>query len=89
MRGQFKVIPRLVDAMENATKALQQRDHVKFTATVDVEKAKEMSKVETDTADKLLETAKKKAKLEWITKIIAIISTIGGVIATAIAAGRC
>lgn len=43
--GEMKVIPRLVDAMQEATKALQQREHVTLTAKVEVDKARELDKV--------------------------------------------
>ncbi len=89
MEGQFKVIPRLVDSMEKAIESMNEREHVKFTATVDVDKAKQLSKVEIEAAEKKDEIDAGKAKREWITKAFAIGSTIAAIVSTLIAAGRC
>ena len=89
MKGQFTVIPRLVDTMEKAIEHLQQRDHVRFTASVDVDKAKELSKVEIEALEKRDEVDADKAKRTWISKTLAIVSSIVATIATVVAAGRC
>lgn len=78
MGGQFKIIPSLINTMQDATKAMQQRDHVTFTAKVDVDKAVAIDVVEAS-----------KAKREWITKTIAIGSSIAAIVAALVAAGRC
>ena len=91
--GQMKVIPRLVDAMEKATEALQHRDHVTFTAQVDVEKAQELGEVEVHTAKELgaveVKTVATKAKWALLTKIAAVLGAIGTAISTMIAARGC
>jgi hypothetical protein len=78
MGGQFKVIPRLVEAMEKATDGLQQREHVTFTAKVDVDKAQALGEV------KIRQT-----KWQLAVKIVAVVGTIGTLISTAIAARGC
>lgn len=78
MGGQFKVIPRLVDAMEKATTAFQQREHVTLTAKVDIDKVQAIGNVEV-----------KKAKWQLLIKIVAILGAIGTAISTAIAAKGC
>lgn len=89
MGGQFKVIPQLVETMQGAIDALHRREHVTFTAKVDVDKAKEEARVELDTAEKIDDVKRRAARREWVTKGLAIVSGIAAIISTAIAAGRC
>jgi hypothetical protein len=102
--GQMKMMPTLIETMQNAIEAMTQRETVKFTAEVDVHKAQKISDVEVKTveakadAETKIVTAKAdgdakvitaKSRGELITKVVAILGAIGTAIATAIAAGRC
>ncbi len=87
MGGQMEVIPRLVDAMESAIQNLQQREHVTFTAKVDVDKAAALDQIDARADARKVDTHKAKAKWDIITKVIAVAATITAAISTAIAAG--
>lgn len=65
MRGEMKVLPRLVDALEKAADRRADADHVTLTAKVDVERARALEPVEAA-----------KARRGWITSIIAIVMTL-------------
>ena len=65
MRGEMKILPRLVDALEDAAKGTREREHVTLTAKVDVDRAQALDPIRA-----------KEARRGWITAGIAIISTI-------------
>lgn len=89
MGGQFKVIPRLVDAMEKATSSLQQRDHFAFTARVDVDKAQAISDIQVEEVVNKSEAEIRKAKWQLMLKIAAIAGGVITLIGALSAAGRC
>lgn len=76
--GQMKILPKLVEAMENATVALQQRDHVTFTAKVDVDKAQAIGEVEVQ-----------KTKWQMLLKVAAAVGAIVTTVATTLMAKGC
>lgn len=85
MKGELKILPSLIETMQSATAAMQQREHVTFTAKVDVDKAQALDTV----AARGDERKAKLTKLEWGTKAFAIVSSIVAIVATLVAAGRC
>lgn len=62
MAGQLEVLPKLVDAIEKSADRSAQREHVTFTAQVDVDKAGRIATIR-DVADA------KKARRHLVTKI--------------------
>jgi hypothetical protein len=75
--------------MEKATTALQQREHVTFTAQVDVDKAQAIGRVKVDEAEGIGAVEIKKAKWNMLLKIAAGLGALGTAIATALAAKGC
>lgn len=78
MRGEMKVLPRLVDALEKAAERRANDDHVTLTARVDVERARAMEPVEAA-----------KARRQWITNLIAILATVAAGIMAILQARKC
>lgn len=89
MGGQFKIIPDLIDTMKNATIAMQQQQHVTFTAQVDVEKAQALGAVKVKEIKAGTEAAASKAKWAAILKLVAGVVAVATALAGAFAAGRC
>lgn len=89
MGGQMKIIPDLVGAMKDATAAMQQREHVTFSAQVDVGKAAALGEVETKTIRAKGDVESQKAKWAAVMKGLAIIGAVATALAGAFAAGRC
>ncbi len=89
MGGQMKILPSLVETMQNATIAMQQREHVTFSAQVDVGKAQALGEVETKTIRAQGDVAAQKLKWAAVMKLLAIVGAVGTALAGAFAAGRC
>lgn len=81
--GQMLVIPRLLDGLESATKAMQQREHVTFTSKVELDTAKKLADVDVGKAAQLDAVAagsdKRKLKLKAAGAAIGLFGS-GGVL---------
>lgn len=64
--GKMEILPKLVESLQDATKAMQQREHVTLTAKVEVDKAEQIGQIETRTVKwKLLVAAVPLAVAAW------------------------
>lgn len=76
MRGELKVLPELVSVVKSVAQAGAQREHVTFTAKVDVDKAREEAKIRIDEAEKkdvLAARAEKRVRVtKWIGAIVGV-----------------
>jgi hypothetical protein len=70
LAGEMKVLPDLIGTMKDATKAMQERDHVTFTAKVDVEKAAAQAEIEIDKAKEIAD-AQAQAEIDKAKEIAA------------------
>ncbi len=70
MSGQLEVLPRLIDIIERSASRAEQREHVTFTAQVDVDKAGRLATIG-DTADAA------KLRRSLIAKAVAGVIAIG------------
>lgn len=86
--GEMKIVPKLVDAMNEATAALRQREHMIVTTKVDIEKAQKLSDIEVGKAEGVTEAEVRKAKWTLAAKIGAIIVGIWTVISTVLMASK-
>ena len=73
--GQEKLLTETLSIVKKAA----DREHVTFTATVDVDRAKELAKVDIDKEEKLDTIDAKKKKREAILKVVAFVGG-GGII---------
>lgn len=100
IEGQMKVWPELVETLQKTVQASIDRDHYTFTAKVDVDRQAAEASIDVDKkkaeADIDVEKAKaldpleaRKARRQWITKVLTIIATLAGALATGIGIGRC
>ena len=87
--GQFKIIPDLVDAMKDATKTLQSRDHLIVTTRTEIDKAQELGDVAVKTAEKVGNVEIKKDKWKLLLKLGAIVAAIWTTISTVLMAKGC
>lgn len=78
MSGKLEVLPDLVQAVQQSTIRAREREHVTFTAQVDLDKAKGLDVISAGAA-----------KREWITQLLKIIGGAIAIAVTAFAAGRC
>lgn len=78
IRGDQKATNASLRAIEKSIDQMAQREHVKFTATVDVDRAKQIDTVKAG-AD----------RREWVGKALAIVTGLIALATAAFAAGRC
>ena len=78
--GQEKLLVETLSIVKKAHEREADRDHVTFTATVDVDRAKELSKVEVDKEQQLDTIDAKKKKREMILKGVGLTASGGGLI---------
>src|SRR5262249_37993257 len=68
--GQMEILPKVVDEMRLATRAMQEREHVTFTAKLDLDKAKALGDQRVATQEKLDVIDARKARRRRVTKLI-------------------
>ena len=78
--GQEKLLTETLSIVKKTHEREADRDHVTFTATVDVDRAKELAKVEVDKEEKLDTIDAKKKKRELILKGVGLIASGGGLV---------
>lgn len=78
MRGELKHLPKLVDAVQDAVRQVSQREHVKLTASVEVEKAEQLAEVQVDTAQKLDAIDARKQRRRLVLQVVGLLGAGGG-----------
>jgi hypothetical protein len=78
--GQEKLLTETLTLVRKTHDREADREHVTFTATVDVDRAKELAKVEVDKEEKLDVFDAKKKKREMVMKGVGLIAGGGGLI---------
>jgi hypothetical protein len=78
MRGELRVLPELVSVVRNVADRAAAREHVTFTAQVDVEKERAVAGVRKWTTYR-----------DWATRGLAIVSTLAALVLALVEAGRC
>ena len=80
LEGQEKLLTETLSIVKKTHDRESDREHVTFTATVDVDRAKELAKVEVDKEEKLDTIDAKKKKRELIVKGAGLFASGGGLI---------
>ena len=78
--GQEKVLTEMLSIVKKTAEHGADRQHVTFTAMVDVDRAKELAKVEVDKEEKLDTIDAKKTKRELILKGVGLTVSGGGLV---------
>ena len=78
--GQEKLLTETLSIVKKTHEREADREHVTFTATVDVDRAKELAKVEVDKEEKLDTIDAKKKKRELILKGVGLTASGGGLV---------
>ena len=78
--GQEKVLTEMLSIVKKTADHAADRQHVTFTAMVDVDRAKELAKVEVDKEEKLDTIDAKKKRREVIVKGVGLFASGGGLI---------
>ena len=78
--GQEKLLTETLSIVKQTHDRSADRDHVTFTATVDVDTAKELAKVEVDKEEKLDTIDAKKKRRELILKGVGLAASGGGLV---------
>ena len=80
LNGQEKLLTETLSIVKKTHDREADREHVTFTATVDVDRAKELAKVEVDKEEKLDTIDAKKKRREMIVKGAGLVASGGGLI---------
>ena len=80
LEGQEKLLTETLSIVKKTHERESDREHVTFTATVDVDRAKELARVEVDKEEKLDTIDAKKKKRELIVKGVGLFAGGGGLI---------
>ena len=78
--GQETLLTETLSIVKKTHEREADREHVTFTASIDVDRAKEIAKVEVDKEEKLDTIDAKKKKRELILKGVGLIASGGGVV---------
>ena len=80
INGQEKLLTETLSIVKQTHKREADREHVTFTATVDVDRAKELAKVEVDKEEELDTIDAKKNRRELILKSMGLAASGGGLV---------
>ena len=80
LEGQEKLLTETLSIVKKTHDREADREHVTFTATVDVDRAKELAKVEVDKEEKLDTIDAKKKRRELILKGVGLFTSGGGIV---------
>ena len=78
--GQEKLLTETLSIVKKTHEREADREHVTFTATVDVDRAKELARVEVDKEEKLDTIDAKKKRRELIFKGVGLFTSGGGIV---------